>query len=200
MSTSSESRTRQFIGIWWPALVGFVVFVTLAILGAALSPSDSMPADSWQVLMALFAGAPAAIIGTIWSAVRMRRKALKQLDDMTIDAFLDDTELLGAAICGHCPRYHSGRFVWTVGGVLAVTESELIFRTGPGQFKKYEIRIALHDLTAVEPCKVSFSPCGLCVQWGEDKIEFFLFNLFSGHRQISELIDVIYAAREQFGE
>src|SRR5262249_23014970 len=141
------------------------------------SPTSTMPNDSWQVLLVLCGGVPTALLGFVFSLVRARRAVRQQVTDLAVEAFLDDDQLLAAVSCSHCPGYRGGWLLWTRGGVLALTQTELVFRTSAAEFRAYEVRIPLVSIGSAILCRVWLSPYGVRVAREDGTSEYFLFRL-----------------------
>ena len=196
MTTSQEHRTG-FWAIFWPAIAGGAFFFALLVAGYVLSPENIVPVTHWSVMMAFCGGIPVALGGLLWSLVKYARGVRRQITDLNIDTFLDDAELYAVTLCGYCPGYRGGWWCWNVSGVLGLTDSELVFRTSPGNFRNHDWRISLVEIRSVERCRVSFSNCGIRVTSRDGSNRYLIFSFLVGTLVINRLIQVIWFARSR---
>lgn len=185
--------------VWWPAAVGFGIFVASAIFGAAMSPNDNMDTTDWQVLQLLCGGVPAGLGGLIWSVVLARRATNRQITEFMAETFLRESELLAVSPCAHCPGHRPGGLRgWLprgIGGILALTDQELVFRTNSLEFRDYELRIELQDIQSAQRCRIAPSPCGLRVRAKDSSETYFMFPVFIGTARVQRLAELIEFAR-----
>src|SRR5579864_781733 len=172
---------------WWPAAIGFGVFVSVAAFGWAMSPADTVPISDWQVLIQFFVGVPAGIGGAAWTLIqcwRIHNRAIRA----EIEAFKCNEHLLAVERCGHCPNFCENRSPWVwrqyIPGFVGLTERELIFRPSPLHSKHQGFRIDLTELDPKEPCCILVAewlikgqpPYLMKIEYREGPREFFGFN------------------------
>jgi hypothetical protein len=192
--TAAAPSRRARWAVWLPTAAGAAIFFGLAGFGAATSPSSTVPIDDWRVVLALAVGCPAALAGLFVSAWLVRRDMQRRLDERYSVPPAEEA-LVFATHTVHRPGAGRGRFPWTVGGLLTLTDVALRFRPHAGEFRDYEVVIPLQEVEAVRPCRAGWLARGLRVVRTDGSAEEFVFAGFPARRaerfveQIRDLIE-----------
>ena len=173
---------------------GVAVFLVLFVFGWAMSPSDTMPNDAWQVLM-MVGGSLFLLVGVFWSCLLSRRAMKRQLTDLTIESSLEGSQVLTWIGCNHWPSFRESWYQRIFGGVLVLTDTELVFQTDLLQFRNYELRFPLHELASVESHRAMVFFGGLKVHFDDGTKAVFDLALFGGGRRVEALVELIDRTR-----
>jgi hypothetical protein len=199
--TISGERTRQnFTWVWLPAAVGTTVFLVSAFLGWLLSPNDQMPISDWRVLIVLVIGAPAALIGVIWTLVWIYRVSKREIQ-VSFESFKKRKHWLIVAQGDHYPRYQGA--LWTirgeeVQGFIGLDKTTLEFKATRWWGKAYRLKINLREVKSAGRCDVGVAPCGMRLVYEDGADEYFLFHDEWGPNDLAmQFVKHIKAAQNQ---